>query len=101
MQRITSQHLDGTAIRNLSRGDSREAIPNQFARSDSQKHPYFMTFERFVRITVDLRFADFDPLKRDSQKKNDSHESGDSRKSANRFARLGPSKSQQVETQDF
>ena len=44
-----------------------------------------------------LRLASFSAPKRDSQKRvrepcNDSRESGDPRESANRFARIGPSK---------
>ena len=64
-----------------------------------RKQPIFITCERFVRITSNLRFTIFSPPKRDSHKggsvwgpRNDSRESGDSRESANRFARIGPSK---------
>ena len=58
-----------------------------------------ITLERFARITFNLRFAILTDPKRDSQKKAQfgnphaiSRESGDSRESANRFARFGPSK---------
>ena len=53
-------------------------------------------FERFARIASNLRFATFSPPKRDSQKRgsvrepwSDSRESGNSRESANRCARIG------------
>ena len=94
--------LDGPAIRNAIR-------VNRFARIDSQKTPIFITCERFARILSNLGFASFSPTKRDSQKKgvqfgNRSPETIrenqairanlriDSRESANRFARISPSK---------
>ena len=61
--------LDGPAIRNANRGDSRESIrANRFA---GMKSPIlkFITCERFARIASNLRFAMFSPPKRDSQKK--------------------------------
>ena len=65
-------------------GDSRESI---------RRKTSIITSERFARIASNLRFEIFTPLKRDSQKKGFS--SGalpDSRKSANRFGRIRPSK---------
>ena len=88
--------LDGLAIRNANRGDSHESTRRK------QKKNYFITCERFARIASNLQFAIFSPPKRDSHKKkvvqfgnpdrNDSWESDDLRESANRFARIGPSK---------
>ena len=45
--------LDGQAIRNANRGDSRESI--------RRKTPIFITCERFARIASNLRFAIFGP----------------------------------------
>ena len=72
---------------------------NRFARIDSQKNPYFHNCARDSRIASNLRFAILGPQsairkKRGSVRKpwNDSRESGDSHESANRFARIRPSK---------
>ena len=88
---------NGPAIRNANRGDSRESI----AQIDSQKNLYFRNV-RAIRapIVSNLRFAIFSPSEARFAKKrgsvrearNDSRESGDSRESANRFARIGPAK---------
>ena len=48
---IRSCNLDGPAIRDANRGDSRESI--------RRKTPIFITFERFARIASNLRFAMF------------------------------------------
>ena len=45
--------LDGPAIRNANRGDSRESI--------RRKNLILITFERFARIASNLRFAIFNP----------------------------------------
>ena len=75
--------LDGLAIRNANRRDSRESIrTNQIRR----KIPVFMTCERFARIASNLRFGIFSPLKRAICKK------GFSSGIRKRFARIGPSK---------
>ena len=52
-------NLDGLAIRNANRGDSRESI--------RRKPRIFIMIERFARIASNLRFAVFSPSKRDSQ----------------------------------
>ena len=94
----TSKHrdnpnLDGPAIRNANQGDSRESI--------RRKNPISITWERFARIASNLRFAIFSPPPPEARfaKKgfssgpwNDSRESSDAHESANRFARIGPSK---------
>ena len=68
---------------------------NRFARIDSQKTPIFITRKWFARIASNPQFAIFSPTKRDLQRRgpvrelwNDSRESGNSRESANRFARI-------------
>ena len=89
-------HLDGPAIRDANRGDSRELIgANRFAEK-----PYHSQNVRAIRANrlkpsirnfflPEARFA-----KRGSARElsGDSHESPDARESANRFARIGPSK---------
>ena len=47
-------NLDGPAIRNANRGDSRESIRRK-------KKNIFITCERFARIASNLRFAIFSP----------------------------------------
>ena len=47
-------NLDGPAIRNANRGNSRESILRK-----KKKKPYCHTFERFARIASNLRFAIF------------------------------------------
>ena len=66
--------LDGPAIRNANRGDSRESI--------RRKTSIFIRCERFARIPSNLRFAIFSPTKRDSQKM------GFSSGTLKRFARI-------------
>ena len=52
---FTEVYLDGPAIRNANRGDSRESI--------RRKKPIFITRERFARIASNLQFALFSPPK--------------------------------------
>ena len=52
--------LDGPAIRNANRGDSRESI--------RRRNPISTTFEQVARIASDLRFAIFSALACTSQK---------------------------------
>ena len=77
--------LDGPAIRNANRCDSRESI--------RRETPIFITFERFARIASNLRFEFLAP--RSAIRKQGvqlGNPEGDSRESANLFARIGPSK---------
>ena len=86
-------------------GDS-QCESGRFARIDShesirRKTPIFIACERFARIASNLRFAVLAPRSAIRKRngissgtliRNDSRESGDSRESANRFARIWPSK---------
>ena len=84
-------------------GDSQRES-GRFARIDShesiQKKNYFRNLQAIRANRLKSPIRNFWPPKRDSQKRgsvrepwNDSRQSGDSRESANRFARIGPSKS--------
>ena len=53
----------------LRRPSDLQRESEQFARTESQKNLMFMTFERFARITSNLRFAAFNAPKRDLQHK--------------------------------
>ena len=87
-----------------NRGDSRRESP-RFARIDSHQsirrtNPILIRRKRFARIASNLRFAVFPPrsaIRKEGpfgnpESSNDSQESGDSRESANRFARIRPSR---------
>ena len=92
---VSEESIDGLAIRNANRGNSRESNrTNRFA-----KKPLFSS-QRAIRANrLKTAIRNFSPPKCDSQKRgsvreprDDSRESSDSRESPNRFARIGPSK---------
>ena len=81
--------IDGPAIRNANRGDSRKSIR---ANRLAEKKPYFPSMRAISANRLKPAIRNFSPPKRDSQKKRPS--SGTLKRFARirRFARIGPSK---------
>ena len=96
-----------TSFGNFRKTDQQLGWPGDSQRESGQiranrftESPIFITCKRFVRIASNVRFAIFSPPKRDSQNRGSVREPwNDSRnqaiylrESANRLARIGPSK---------